>query len=132
MTVYTEELVRKIKAGLRAGKTARQIGKELGKSKVAIARKIQRMRGSTPDMGNVLQPMRVRHMPIVHMLDDLILDQPKTDKPLSLNEIARRSGVDQNLIRGWRAGVIPGVGNMDAVLRVLGYRLAVVEDKDDA
>jgi DNA-binding phage protein len=44
-------------------------------------------------------------------------------------DIAARSGVDRNTIRGWRTRQSPSLANAEAVLGALGLRLTVTKER---
>ena len=49
------------------------------------------------------------------------------EKGLSAEEVSRRSGVSNAGISSWRTRTQPMVGNLEAVLNVLGYELHIRE-----
>jgi len=59
--------------------------------------------------------------PAVVFLDEQLVVQ---NRPAY--RVALAAGLSINVISLWRRGGTPSVGNLDAVLQVLGYRLAVV------
>lgn len=61
------------------------------------------------------------HHPLVHFMDDQLVIQRVT-----ATEAAKRAGIGQCVVSQWRRGVTPSIANFDAVLNVLGYKLAVV------
>ncbi len=44
---------------------------------------------------------------------------------ISYNELSKISGVDAHTIRNWRNGTSPTISNLEAVLNVVGFKLAV-------
>ena len=53
-------------------------------------------------------------------------------KDMSAFFLAKVSGVSPEAMSAWKnKGVSPHVGNLDAVLNVMGYKLAIVEMEDD-
>jgi transcriptional regulator with XRE-family HTH domain len=65
---------------------------------------------------------RASHHPIVRFLYDEARGQAQTFK-----EIADEAGVSPNMFTHIRNGRVPSVNNVDALLRAMGYRLAIVE-----
>lgn len=61
------------------------------------------------------------HHPLIGEFDRL-----QQEASLSDGEVVRRAGVAASLIGMWRGGRHPRLANFDAVLNVLGYRLAIV------
>lgn len=61
------------------------------------------------------------HHPLVHFMDDQLAIQRVT-----AGEAADRAGLGHCVVSQWRRGVTPSISNFDAVLNVLGYKLAVV------
>lgn len=56
----------------------------------------------------------------------LFLEEQLTAQKVPAYKAAKKAGLSINVISSWRRGMSPSVGNLDAVLNVLGYRLAVV------
>lgn len=54
------------------------------------------------------------------------LDELLGEKGVPAYKAATKAGLSINVISAWRNGKEPSVGNLDAVLNVLGYKLAVV------
>ncbi len=44
---------------------------------------------------------------------------------ITYRELSRLSGVDTHTIRNWRNGTSPTIANLEAVLNVVGFKLAV-------
>jgi hypothetical protein len=67
--------------------------------------------------------------PFVRQLFELILREET-----NLFAISKKSGVDYTSLRGWGLeGVQPTIGNLEAVLNTLGYRLTIVPmEENDA
>lgn len=60
--------------------------------------------------------------PAVVFADDIV-----QERNLSASRVSRQAGVGESTISNWRTkGNSPSVGNLEAVLNVLGFRLAVV------
>lgn len=59
--------------------------------------------------------------PLVREFYRLLADQQTTAL-----DVAERAGLSTGTISDWRTTYAPRVGNLDAALRVLGYRLAIV------
>lgn len=59
--------------------------------------------------------------PLVRMFYRLLAEQQVTAL-----DVAERAGLSAGTISQWRATYAPRVGNLDAALNVLGYRLAIV------
>lgn len=66
-------------------------------------------------------PVVAGHHPLMFWLEDTI-----RAGDISAAQCSLRAGISINAISGWRRGQSPSIGNFDAVLNVLGYRLAVV------
>jgi len=66
-------------------------------------------------------PIVSGHHPAVVFLDEQLAVQKRP-----AYRVADAAGLSINVISHWRRGGTPSVGNLDAVLQVLGYRLAVV------
>lgn len=66
-------------------------------------------------------PIHPGQHPAVVFLDDEI-----GRRRIPAYHVARRAGLCQDTISAWRRGSSPSVGNLDAALNVLGYRLVVV------
>lgn len=53
------------------------------------------------------------------------------EQNLTLGEVSERSGVAEKSISHWRSKYTPLTQNLEAVLNVLGYRLAIVPLKSE-
>ena len=53
------------------------------------------------------------------------LDEELIRQKVSAHKVAKAAGLCDPAISTWRRGSSPSIGNFDAVLNVLGYRLAV-------
>lgn len=60
----------------------------------------------------------------------VVIDRLCRRKNLSRGKVARHVGLFDRTIRSWMDGANAGVLNVDLVLRTLGCRLAVVDDRD--
>lgn len=50
----------------------------------------------------------------------------------SLHELCLRAGVDESAVRKWwQKCQTPNIGNVEALLNVLGYRLGIAKNGDD-
>jgi transcriptional regulator with XRE-family HTH domain len=54
------------------------------------------------------------------------LDETIQEGDISAAQCAIKAGISINAVSCWRRGQSPSIGNFDAVLNVLGYKLAVV------
>lgn len=71
---------------------------------------------------------RKRHLPVIagHHPLMVFLDEQLQAQRLSAATAATKAGMSINIVSQWRRGTSPSIGNFDAVLNVLGYKLAVV------
>lgn len=74
-------------------------------------------------VSNGLSPAGVvaNHSPLMHEFAEI-----QTIAKTTTADLARLSGVTRETLFRWRQGRTPGLANFDAVLRVMGYELAIV------
>jgi len=70
--------------------------------------------------GRPAKPVIHRH-PLLSDVLSLVARSGLTDSDVSL-----QAGLSRNSISHWRRRTMPGVDNLDAVLRAIGYRLAIM------
>lgn len=70
--------------------------------------------------GRPAKPPTHRH-PLLSDVLSLVARSGRTDSDVSLD-----AGLSRNSISHWRHRTMPGVNNLDAVLRAIGYRLLIV------
>jgi len=149
-STFTLEEIEQMLELVRQGKSMRQTGAELGgRSKNSVLSMLHRLREVTrgtserPSSSEKIsyegrveweKPLARGHHPLMKWLDEEIECQRRVDPTLTLEEIVRRSGVSRRMISSWREGQMPGLGNFEAVLNVLGYTLTIkeIDDEEDA
>lgn len=62
---------------------------------------------------------------VMHQLIGLI-----RSSPLTIDEIAARSGIKKYAIQAWGVHTSPNIQNVEAVIAVLGFRLLIVPDEE--
>lgn len=82
---------------------------------------------SGPDIMARFYPIRVptHTHPVVREFFQL-----RNQERVPTRVIRQRAGLGRDTITGWTKDCMPNVANLDAALRVLGYRLAVVRDTE--
>ena len=70
-------------------------------------------------------PPPLNRNPLIKRLVDL-MNQAGADS----QELARQAGVSLGTINAWRTRTNPNITNLEAVLNVLGYELAIIKRKD--
>ena len=73
--------------------------------------------------GNI--PAPVNNNPLIVQLVDLM-----SETEIDSYDLCRRAGVSTASIHSWRTKSNPNITNLEAVLNVLGYTLAIVKLED--
>jgi transposase-like protein len=71
-------------------------------------------------------PFRARPIRAAHPAVRVIWEKFDTDPNMTVKGTARRSGLEDSTLRGWRRGASPRLADVEAVLNVLGLKLVVV------
>lgn len=72
--------------------------------------------------------MLVARHPLVQEFLDELEAQQASDPSLTVRSITDKACIAEMSVANWRCGHDPSISNLDRALRVLGYRLAIVED----